>query len=228
MDLLSKAVIAAVVLVVIAVVLISVKGIVPLHHTQLNATTVSTLVVSDLQQAYPNATVKLLSANRSYSSNDSWSVTLLVVYGPRTPCPTIKVEDFDYPETGLLPTVTEVYSNYSDGMCHVYGLPNSALPYFSYTVTSPESAIDRAYNSDYPPLVQFINQNGFSNVTASASFLNKTTSVFGENYTNVWLVRYSSANTAHNDSQYVLMNYSGGVLTGYLTMLNYTKNFSVT
>ncbi|MEM3841099.1 MAG: hypothetical protein QXN59_00165, partial [Candidatus Micrarchaeaceae archaeon] len=174
MDLLSKAIITAVILVIAAILLISFRDLIPVHSKPLNATSVSQLVISDMKQSYPNATISLLYANRSYSNSSSWTVTLGVVYGPSTPCPTVKVENFNYPATGLLPTVIEVYSNYSKGVCHVYGLPNSALPYFSYTVTSPETAIARAYNSDYAPLVQFINQSGFSNVTASASFFNRT------------------------------------------------------
>jgi hypothetical protein len=226
MDLLSKAVITAVVMIAIVLVLLFIKSYTVVHAPPLNATSASKLVISDLQQSYPNASVRLLSVNRSYVRNNSWEITLGVIYGPATPCPTVKIESFDYPATGLVPTVTNVYSNYSSGTCHVYGLPNSALPYFSYTVSSPEIAIDRAYNADYAPLVSFINASGFNNITASANFYGNTT-LLGKNYTNIWLVKYLHETSTSQESQFVVMNYSGSVLTGYIVMLNYTKNFTV-
>ena len=177
------------------------------------------LIMSDLSAHYSNSMITILNSSMSTAHAGSWSVLARIILAQGTPCPSVMTESFDYPATGVL-NATEVYSNYSNGMCHVYAAPGSGL---TGIVGLPAMAIATPTNESYEPLMSFIASHGFNSVHAEAgqimysdgvnmTSINATNST-GANFSPAWLINY----TSDNSTLHVILSTSGRVLYNYTT-----------
>jgi hypothetical protein len=119
---------------------------------------------------------------------------------PSSPCPSYSIYSYDYPKYGFINRTENTYTR----NCVIYGAQNK-----SYIIASFPVAITWSYDLDVPQVLTFVKSYGFGNVTVNASYFSNTT-VLGKNYTNIWLVRYASANANHTVS--VLLSQVGGNL----------------
>ncbi len=166
------------------------------------------LVLNDVKASSPNATVSVISVSPSILENNSWDAVLSVVYNGTRPCPTLIIQEFDYPATGLQPSTDVNYTT----RCVVYGL--STAP--SYVISSPEIAIARSYNTMTPVLLNFVTDYGYKNVNVYAAFYSNITAnatPLGVPFSNSWIVNYTSAHANYN--QYVVLGQSGQILGNY-------------
>jgi hypothetical protein len=204
---------------VIAVIAIVVAGglFVLLHKTttsKLTAQGAEGLVVNDIKAQNPGANVSLINATNSTQAKNSWLITLSVVYNGSRPCPTVQIEQFDYPAFGLHSYNPNTYSSFNSGVCHVPPTQNQALP-----VTLPiKSAIVIAtsYASGYNAITSYVNLYGYNNTHVSACLVPSTDcngAAFGGNETNTWLVKYNASDATY--SLYVTLDQSGTVLNSY-------------
>ncbi len=207
MDLILKSALIAVVLIVIAAgaFLLFQKSV---QH-QLTSKDAINLVISDLQAKNPNATITLVSLSNSTIEKNSWNIVVSVVYNATRPCPTLLIEDFDYPATGLSPSTENIYTTKCELLNYASGAP-------SYVISSPEIAIVNSYDSNYSTIRSFVNRYGYNNTNVYARFFQNLQSNYthlGANYSNIWLVEYTSS--AANHSAYVLMSQSGRIIGAY-------------
>ncbi len=198
MDLLARVGILIVIIVVIfsAFILVFSNGA-PQKLTQQQA--VQT-VLSDVQTGNPGAQVNVINVTGSRLENDSWSITLGVVYNATRPCPTLSIESYDYPATGLVPTTDNLYTS----NCQIFSF--SAAPY--YVVSSAQIAMVKAHNSD-SNLRNYTKDFGYDSVNASAIFYS-TLKLYGTTYQKIWLVNYTASNA--NYGVYDLLNQSGYIV----------------
>lgn len=200
MDLLARAIIAAVV--VIAILLVAyyaLSGSVFSHITQSQA---QTLVQEDLQSTYPKATIAVTSDTPSNYSG-SWHIVTDVILNSTSPCPSFFVYSYDYPKFGFQYTIVNTYTN----NCVIYGqADNNTIGNFAVAITRASSYLNissvKSYISRFGP-----------SVTASAQSLSSYNTA-GKNYTGVWLVNFSSSETNYN--VYVLLSrLNGSLLSAY-------------
>lgn len=204
MDLLGKAVIAAVILAIIIVgAYIGLQKITP--QTSITQYQAASLVNADLQNVYPGAAVNITNVTPS-AYPGSWHVTASIVLNATRPCPTYLVYSFDYPKYGFVYTIE---NRYTQG-CVIYGMQNSS----NYLITSPPVAIARSYNLGIPSVTSFVSKYGYDSVHVTAQSY-KMMELFSTNYTNLWVVNYSAP--AANYSLYVAISQAGGT-----KLLNYT------
>ncbi|MEM0087309.1 MAG: hypothetical protein QW774_01070 [Candidatus Micrarchaeaceae archaeon] len=163
------------------------------------------LVLSDLANTYPNAEINITNITPSQFPG-SWHIIASIVINATKPCPSYFIYSFDYPQYGF---VYRVENNYTSD-CVVYGLLRNS----SYIIASYPVAIARSYSMRIPSIDNFVNRFGYNNTIVHASYY-PSFSIFGTNYTKVWLVNYSAA--AANYSEYVLISQQGGDL-----LANYT------
>ncbi len=207
MDLIVKSALIAVILILIAAGAFILLQKSTQH--QLTSNDAVSLVISDLQSKNPNATITLVSLSNSTIQKNSWNIVVSVVYNATRPCPTLLIEDFDYPATGLSPSTENIYTTKCELLNYASGAP-------SYVISSPELAIVNSYDSNYSIIKSFVNNYGYNNTNVYARFFQNLQSNYthlGANYSNIWLVEYTS-NMA-NHSAYVLMSQSGKVLGTY-------------
>ena len=168
-------------------------------------------VLSDAQQANPGANVTVIyPIKNSTIEANSWVITLSVVYNGTKPCPTLSIEDYDYPATQLSPYYNNLYTEH----CTIYGLGGAP----NYVVSSPYIAIARAYGSNVSYLTNYVSDYGLRNVNVYAKFysaFNSSATTLGTNalYTNIWLINFTSTLATYN--QYVILSQSGGILANY-------------
>jgi len=207
------------ILVLIVVGVISVGWLFATHQSssKLTQSQAEQLVLSDVKQSNQNATVSVVSVTNSTLEANSWQIILSVIYNGTRPCPTLFIEGFDYPATGLVPSTDNLYT---EGMpnplkegCTIYGL--SSAP--SYVISSPEVAIARSYNSTMAPqLYTYVNDFGYNNTVVHATFypeLSATATPTDASYSNVWIVNYSAVGSGYND--YVILAQSGHIVANY-------------
>jgi hypothetical protein len=201
--LLSVAVIAVIVIAVaaIAFLVFTTAAVNPL----LTVANAKSLVVNDIKTQSPNANVTIISVSNSTHAA-SWLITLSIIYNGSKPCPTVLIEQFDYPATGLHPTNDTQASGFNSGVCSVY-IHGSLPPYAPLFIAS-------SYASKNPYLISYTTEFGYGNtfVTATPSQDETNSSLFG-NQTNVWLVRYKA--TTANYSISAVLDQSGKVMQTY-------------
>ncbi|MFI5412474.1 MAG: hypothetical protein ACHQX1_01130 [Candidatus Micrarchaeales archaeon] len=213
MDLLLKVGILIIALVIVA----SAIFLIFVHTTKAGPLTeqqAESLVLNDIISQNPNATVTVVSQSPSILANNSWSIVLSIVYNGTKPCPTLFIQGYDYPATGLVPGTDNLYTR----GCVIYGL--SSAP--TYVISSPIIAIVRSYNNTNPAAKNFVAAYGYSSTNVNAQFypiLNSSSPLkpswaVATNYTNVWLLNYSS--TATPNYQYLIMNPSGQIVANYI------------
>jgi len=206
MGLLSTvAIIAVVVIVIIGAVLVMTYKT---ANTKLTVQQAEGLVVNDIKAQNPTANVSQIGAatNSSLAPN-SWVITLSVVYNGTRPCPTVQIEQFDYPATGLQSTTSTTYSYYSQNGCTV---PSSQNQNQQYNITLPDKssiAIATSYASGNNSIGAYVDKFGYANTFVTARFQGGTNSGAFGNETNVWLVRYKATNA--NYSLIAVLDQSG-------------------
>ena len=151
------------VLIVVLVVVISVVWLLASHQKsgQLTQSQAEQLVLSDVKQSNPNATISVVSVTNSPLEANSWQITLSVTYNGSRPCPTLLIEGFDYPATGLVPSTDNLYTK----GCVIYGLSNAP----SYVISSPEIAIVRSYTANSATITHYVSTYGYNNTIVHAS-----------------------------------------------------------
>lgn len=187
---------------VIALVAIFAVAFYALHttqSTQLTKQQAEQLVLNDLSQENPGANVSVVNGSPSTLEQNSWNIVVSVIYNATKPCPTLSIEGFDYPATGLVPSSYNIYTAYNRDTCIIYGLPNNR--YSSYVINSPYIAIAKSFNESYSPIISYVYTYGYSNVNVHAT-LNRTTYV--------WLINYTAPNA--NYSLNILMHTNGSII----------------
>ncbi len=213
MDLLAKVGIGAVILIIIF------AGVLVFRYAAtrsgpLSASQAQQVVQRDLKLAYPNATINVINVTPSTLASGSWNVFVSQVYNATRPCPTVYLEQYDYPATGLVPSVANLYTQH----CIIYGLSNTSLPYYTYLITSPEIAIAKSFNTSFPALVVYVNTYGYNSTNVYASHYqsftpNKSVLPSGRSFSDIWLVNYTNVRAPY--SEYVILNSSGSILFNY-------------
>jgi len=199
MDLLSKAILAAVVIVVIIF-----AGYFALSHVsfgqQVSQTEAESLVLHDLQNSNPGAIINITNVTPSQYAG-SWHIVSSVVENATSPCPSYYIYSFDYPKYGFVYRVDNTYTS----NCTIYGI----IPGKSYTISSYPTAITESYISNISVIKAFVGKYGFGNVVVKALYYNYT-SYLGVNYTGVWSVEYSAPGT--NQTVSALISQVNGTL----------------
>lgn len=163
-------------------------------------------VINDLKSSNPSANISVISITNSTLKAGSYNIVLSIVYNATRPCPTLFIEGFDYPATGLVPSIDNLYTK----NCVIYGLSDAP----SYVISSPEIAIARSYNQGIGQITSYVSTYGYNNTVVTAKFypsLNDTS--LGNNFYNAWLIRYRATNS--NYSIYAVMDSSGTVVGNY-------------
>ncbi len=185
MDLLSKAILASVI-----IVLIIFAGYFTLSHVsfgqQISSAQASSLVLHDLQNSNPGSAINITNVTPSQYAG-SWHILASVVINSTSPCPAYYIYSFDYPKYGF---VYRVENTYTEG-CVVYGTTSAN----GSSIGSYPVAITDSYSLNLPAVKAFIAGHGFDNVLVHASYY-QNLGLLGMNYTNVWLVNYTAQNPA--------------------------------
>jgi hypothetical protein len=209
MDLTAKVGIVVIVLIMLIAIIFLLKSMQGPQPTESQAVS---LVMKDLNSTFPNARISIVNVTNStyYTSTNhpekNWVVVVSIVKNATRACPALSIESFSYPATVLFPTVI---NNYTDLNCTISSMSNAP----SYVIDSPYVAQAKPYISKYLPVVNYINDYGYSNTIVSAKYmpLISLKNITGSNatYENSWLVVYNATN-AHT-SLFVIMNETGGI-----------------
>lgn len=202
MDLLGRAVAVAIVfaLIIIGVFLYAQHLPVQQSITQQQAQSV---VTSDIQQTYPASIVNITQSNASAQYPGSWYIVASITTNATSPCPNYFIYTYTYPATGLVPDTQNTYTRGYANTCTV----NSTI------VGAEPIAVARSYIAHDPLVDAYISKYGYFAVQASAQYYSKLT-VFGSNYTRVWLVTYSALESP-NSTHVVLSQSNGTDLLSY-------------
>ena len=212
MDLLVKVGIAAVILIAIFAVILLFKY--TTSGGPLTASQAQQIVQRDLKLANPNASITVINVTPSTLASGSWSIFVSLVYNATRPCPTLYLEEYDYPATGLVPSVANLYTSH----CVIYGLPNSSSQYSTYLITAPEVAIAKSFNTSFPALVLYVNTYGYNNTNVYATHyqnltLSNAIAPFGNKFFNIWLINYTATRAPY--SEYVVLSSTGSIIFNY-------------
>jgi len=207
MELLAKAGIMAVIIVILALAL-ALLLVQPISVQPVNALQAEQIVLSDLRAQNPNAIISVINVSQSSLKAGSWEVVVTVVYNATRPCPTLFLESFNYPAVTLVPSVVNLYTQ----ACQVYGLTNAP----SYIISSPYVAITRSFNLANTIITDYVGAYGYNSTVVHAKFyaaLNGTSTPLNETFYNLWLVNYTTPNA--NYSVIALLNQSGSLAAVY-------------
>ncbi len=199
MDLFSKTIAAAVVLVIIIFI-----GYFAASHvsfgSQVTEAQAEALVMHDLQNSNPGAVINVTNSTPSQYQG-SWHIVTSVVLNATSPCPSYSIYSFDYPKYGF---VYRVDNTYTDN-CVVYGI----APGRGYVIGSYPVAITESYARNVSAVTGFVSRYGFGNVSVHATYYNSTV-FYGTRYSDVWLVGYTAPKT--NESVDVLLSQLNGTV----------------
>ena len=167
---------------------------------QLTEQHAESLIVSDLQAAYPNAIVNITNATSSTYAG-SWHIVASVTENATSPCPSYFINTYDYPQFRFVSTPQNTYT----ANCKIYVFsPNSA-----FRLGSAPVAIAWA-SKHVPNIIYFISRFGYGNVNASAKYQVNATE--GD----VWLLAYISP-LANYTAHAVLADTNGTLISVYNT-----------
>jgi len=194
------------IVVVLLIIVFSAAFLIFRHNNQQQFTSAEAVqfVINDLKAANPSANITVINVSNSTLKQGSFNIVLSIVYNATKPCPTLFIEGFDYPATGLVPSLDNLYTS----KCVVYGLSDAP----SYVISSPEIAIVRSYTDNVSQINNYVNTFGYSNTFVTAKFynyLNNTNTHLAQSLYNVWLVRYRATNA--NYSVYAVVDSSGAI-----------------
>lgn len=197
MDLLLKALIAAV-----AVMVLVYLGYYAISHVsfgpQVSKAQAESLVLHDLQNANPSGIINITNVTTSQYAG-SWHIIASVVLNATSTCPSYYIYSFDYPKYGFVYRVDNTYTS----NCIIYGTtPGVAFPIGSYPV-----AITQSYLLNLSIVNRFISRYGLQNVMVHASYYPRL-DFYGTNYTSTWLVNYTSTTAGQYVS--VLLSQANG------------------
>ncbi len=206
MDLIGRVAI----IVVLLIVIFSAGFILFRHSTQSQFTSAQAVqfVLNDLKATNTNANITVINVSNSTLEKGSYNIVLSIVYNVTRACPTLLIEEFDYPATGLVPSLDNLYTK----NCIIYGL--SSAP--SFVISSPEIAIARSYNQGIKQITGYVSTFGYNNTFVTAMFyptLNENQTHLGQSFYNVWLVRYKAPSA--NYSVYAVLDSSGAIAGNY-------------
>ncbi len=203
MGLLSTAAIIAVIAIIIAGVVLYAFTRAPVA-SKLTLNQAEALVINDIKAQNPTANVTLLpGVSNSNLEQGSFYIPLSVVYNGTSPCPTLLIETFDYPATGLHPSNDTQLTSYNGYACNVY-IHGELPPYAPLFIAS-------SYASGNNAITAYVNMFGYSGTSVSANYQTNAT-ILG-NSTNVWLIKYSA--TGSSNSLYAILDPSGAILQTY-------------
>lgn len=199
MDLFSKAIVFALILIVLmfSAYYIESHSIPLLQVTKPQA---DALVLNYLQNSNPLSVINITNTTLSQYPG-SWHITASVITNATSPCPSYLIYSFDYPKYGFVSSIVNTYTR----NCQIYGsaLDNTAM------IGSYPVAITKSYADNIAAVKAFVSKYGFSNVSAHAFYFNST--LFqGKEYSNLWIVNYTSSKS--NTSVDVLLSQSNGTV----------------
>lgn len=204
MGLFKSAAVAAVIIVLVIVGVIFIYGksaqAAPLTESQ-----AVQIVGSDIRAGNPAANITLISVSNSTTEKNSWNIVYSVAYNVTRPCPTLQIEGFDYPATGLVPSIDNLYTQ----NCTIYGISDAP----TYVISSPEIAVVRSYTIHNTTIDNYVSDYGYNNTRVYARFYQNLPANDTPNDLNmsaVWVVRYSAAGAS--TSEYAVMNQAGNAL----------------
>lgn len=204
MELLGRAIVAALILTVVVIgAFIYVQHLPP--QQSITQSQALLLVKGDIAQNYPGAVINITNVSPSAQYPGSWDIISSIITNSTSPCPGYFIYSFTYPKFGFEYTVQNTYTK----SCSVYTHEQGSTIIGSYPV-----AITSSYDSNSPTINKYINKFGFSSVVVNANY-KKNFAVFGQNYTNVWIVNYSAPSA--NYSAYMILSQANGT-----ALLNYT------
>lgn len=197
--------------IVIILIVVSTGAFLLLRHTtssQLTSAQAVHFVLNDVKASYPDANVTVISVSNSTLKKGSYDIVLSIVYNATRPCPTLFIESFNYPATGLSSSIDNTYTE----NCTVYGLNKTSV------ISSPEIAIVRSYDQGIGQITNYVSTFGYNNIVVTANFysyLNDNVTHLGQSFYNVWLVNYTAKNAGY--SVYAVLDYnsSGAVVGNY-------------
>ena len=188
MDLFSKAVIFALVLIVVMFSIYQIESSAR-PASQVSAQQADSLVLHYLENTIPNSTINITNTTPSQYPG-SWHITTSVITNYTSPCPSYLIYSFDYPKYGFVFRVDNTYTS----RCQIYGTKSGNTLVGSYPV-----AITLSYLDNISTVKSFISKYGFSNVKVNALYYNSTTYI-GKKYSNVWMIDYTYPNATKNVS----------------------------
>ncbi len=196
MDLLIRAIIAAIVVIaILSVVYYVLKGSLGQQVTKQQA---ESFITTDLLQTYPGSIVNVTSDTPSNYSG-SWHIVVSVTENATSPCPSYFINVYDYPAFRLVSTPQNTYTS----NCNIYVFsPNSA-----FKLGSSPVAIAWA-TKRVPSVIKYISVFGMPNVNASAHFQSNATSG------GTWVLTYSSR-LANYSVRALLADTNGTLLNSY-------------
>ncbi|MGC8495931.1 MAG: hypothetical protein ACP5MX_01855 [Candidatus Micrarchaeia archaeon] len=214
MGLTARVFVAAVVIALLVGIIFLFKSAPQPQQTEQEAISI---VMKEVNNTFPGAKVGIVNVSNTTigsgpSAKVSWTIVLSIVRNATRPCPILSIESYSYPETVLLPTAINNYTQYSNGYCTINNESN--LP--GYVIASPYIAQARSFDLNLASLKSFISKVGYANTIVSASYMQKINvpiSGSQKNFTNAWLIRYSSP--LSSNSLYIIMNDTGALLYNY-------------
>ncbi|VVB76884.1 Uncharacterised protein [uncultured archaeon] len=217
MELLTKVIVSAVVMIVLLLgAYYLVRQSTMFQHV--TAAQAGALVTDDLLIWYPNSNVTITNLVPSNYSG-SWHVVASVITNETTPCPSFYIFSFDYPKFNLVNRPENTYV----ADCSV----NGWMPGRNFTISSFPVAIALSYSSGIPSVTHYVQSVGFRNVTVNATFFSalgvasQNNSAISTLYPNVWRVGYSSQRSAN--SLYVILSQKNASIMG---TINYSNTLS--
>jgi hypothetical protein len=206
MDLFAKVVVVAIVLIIIAAFGFWLYRTVSSGSVLTEQQAVQT-VLSDQALKHPNATISVINVTPSTVKANSWDMVLSIVDNGTRPCPTLSIEEFDYPAFSLLNSTVNTYTK----GCKIYG-----GAYTSYKISTPAIAIVESYTNSSSGAASYVSTYGYNNTVVHArnfTVLESNMTPLDKTLNDVWLVNYTATGAGH--SLFVILNYSGAVVGSY-------------
>lgn len=190
--------------VVIIVILVAAKLVIPSGHQQVTTAEAVSNVTNYIMTSYPGAVVNITGVNSSQAAG-SWNILASVVTNSTSPCPSYFVLSFDYPQYQFVARVQNNYTAYVNEsgvwICKIDGWQ----PGSQYQIPSPEVAEALSYNLTINQTRAFVGRYGYGNVEVHAGYFSSAV-IDGVNYTDVYLVNYTSPGANHSVSVVLYQN----------------------
>lgn len=206
MDLLTKVVLYAAVLIIVLAAVYYGLGMVSRPASSPTSAQASANITNYLYSVYDGSSVTINNVTPSVQYPGSWHVVASVVENASTPCPAYQVYTFDYPRFGLVNRTETEYTT---------GLP-SCLAYYQSGKQVGSAPIAVTLASKNATVADYIAKFGFRNVLTAAQPGNVTVS---GGLLRVWNITYSSGQA--NYSIYaVISQVNGSVISTQLHELS--------
>ncbi len=202
MELLERVGIIAIVVVIVFSLAVLIHGFITHKSSSyVSESDALSTVMSDIKLNNPSSNVTLLSIKKSNISNDTWSMSFRVINYQDYACPTLEIENYNYPALTLVPSVINVYT--SD--CKIF----VSNPCYVSNITSYPILLACLYHQNDSELNGFINTYGYHTVKANPKFY-KSYVQNNKTYEDVWFTKYYTANSTYNLS--VLSDFNGVII----------------